>query len=239
MLVDVEVGGGRTGVADPGVAVALAQRIAAADGLEFVGVQGYNGNHQATVDFAERHAAEAVMTEGLRGFVDALAAAGLPAAGGGPAAARARTTSTTSSALLTEVQVGTYVFLDGNYADAVLRRDEPHPFTPSLTVRATVVSNAQPGFVITDAGVKELVGMGAGPRAAGRDGRAGRIGLPHRGRRHGPHRSAPGSARAGGRRPVEVVPPYCSSRVVLRPWFHCVRGDVLVDIWPVDARVSA
>ncbi len=60
------------------------------------------------------------------------------------------------------MQVGTYVFLDGNYADAVLRRDEPHPFTSSLTVRATVISNAQPGFVITDAGVKELVGMGAG-----------------------------------------------------------------------------
>ena len=40
-------------------AVALAQRVAAADGLEYAGVQGYNGNHQATVDFAERRAAEA------------------------------------------------------------------------------------------------------------------------------------------------------------------------------------
>jgi D-serine deaminase-like pyridoxal phosphate-dependent protein len=237
VLVDVEVGGGRTGVADPAAAVALAQRVAAAEGLEYAGVQGYNGHHQATVDFVERHAAEVAMTERLRGFVDALAAAGLPpriVSGGGTGSHDIDH----ELGVLTEVQVGTYALLDGNYADVVMRRDDPHPFTPSLTVRATVISNAQPGFVITDAGVKELVGMGAGiaPRVlsgapAGSDYRIvgddmGRIDL-----RPGAPAPAVGAA-------VEVLPPYCYLTVVLHPWFHCVRADVLVDIWPVDALAS-
>ena len=129
--------------------------------------------------------------------------------GSSPAAAPARTTSTTSSALLTEVQVGTYVFLDGNYADAVLRRDDPHPFTPSLTVRATVVSNAQPGFVITDAGRQGAGGHGRRPSRRGSlTRRAGRVGLPHRGRRHGPHR--PATAERPRRR--SVTPSRCCRR---------------------------
>jgi D-serine deaminase-like pyridoxal phosphate-dependent protein len=27
--------------------------------------------------------------------------------------------------------------------------------------------------------------------------------------------------------------------VIMYPWYHCVRGDTLVDIWPLDARESA
>ena len=78
--------------------------------------------------------------------------------------------------------------MDVNYRDAVMRRDDPHPFGAALSVRSTVVSAAQPGFVITDAGVKELDAIfgidnpsilrGAPAR---RDVLAGR-------RRHGPHR---------------------------------------------------
>ncbi len=40
VLVDVDVGLGRTGVADPAAAVALADAIAAAPGLRFAGLQG-------------------------------------------------------------------------------------------------------------------------------------------------------------------------------------------------------
>jgi D-serine deaminase-like pyridoxal phosphate-dependent protein len=136
------------------------------------------------------------------------------------------------------VQVGSYVFVDGNYADAVLRRDDPHPFAPSLTVRATVVSAAQPGFVITDAGAKEVVGLdaaiaarvlvGAPPGSrysiVGDD--MGRIDLPG-----GAAPPAVGDA-------VEVLPPYCYQTVALHARYHCVRGDDLVDIWPIDALAA-
>jgi 3-hydroxy-D-aspartate aldolase len=35
---------------------------------------------------------------------------------------------------------------------------------------------------------------------------------------------------------VEFVTPHCDPAVNLHNFYHCVRGDVLVDIWPVDAR---
>jgi len=35
---------------------------------------------------------------------------------------------------------------------------------------------------------------------------------------------------------VACVVPHCDPTVNLYDWYHCVRGDRLVDIWPVDAR---
>jgi D-serine deaminase-like pyridoxal phosphate-dependent protein len=32
------------------------------------------------------------------------------------------------------------------------------------------------------------------------------------------------------------VVPHCDPNVNLYDWYHCVRGDRLVDLWPVDAR---
>ncbi|MDA1189597.1 MAG: alanine racemase, partial [Chloroflexi bacterium] len=54
VLVDIEVGSGRTGIADEQVAVDLARTVADTDGLEFAGLQGYIGNHQNTVDYDRR-----------------------------------------------------------------------------------------------------------------------------------------------------------------------------------------
>ncbi|MYB44168.1 MAG: hypothetical protein F4X74_04435 [Acidimicrobiia bacterium] len=66
--------------------------------------------------------------------------------------------------VFTEIQAGTYVLMDTNYYHVVQRRDEPSPFGPALFVRTTVISNTQPGFVITDAGIKEVDGMSLTPR---------------------------------------------------------------------------
>ena len=234
VLVDVEVGGGRTGVAEPAGAVALAHAIAESTSLSYSGVQGYNGNHQATPGFEERRSVEISVLRRLAEFVDALRAADLPPAiisGGG--------TGTHDIdheiGLLTECQAGSYVFGDVNYRDAVLRRDDPHPFAQSLTVRATVISNAQPGFVITDAGAKELDGIfasvapvvlsGAPPESrysiVGDD--MGRIDLPA-----GAERPAVGAV-------VEIMPPHCYQTAILFGGYHCVRGDDLIDYWPLDA----
>jgi 3-hydroxy-D-aspartate aldolase len=37
---------------------------------------------------------------------------------------------------------------------------------------------------------------------------------------------------------IEFVTPHCDPTINLHDFYHCVRGDVLVDIWPVDARGS-
>jgi 3-hydroxy-D-aspartate aldolase len=140
--------------------------------------------------------------------------------------------------VLSELQPGTYALMDGNYRDVVMRRGQPHPFGAAMSVRTTVVSAAQPGFVITDAGVKELDGI---------------FGAEHpeilRGAPHGATYSLVGDdmgriefARAGERLAVgdvvEVMPPHCYQTLLLYSHFHVVQGDELVDIWPVSARTS-
>ena len=35
---------------------------------------------------------------------------------------------------------------------------------------------------------------------------------------------------------VEFLVPHCDPTINLYDRYHCVRGDTLVDIWPVDAR---
>ena len=120
--------------------------IADADGLEYAGLQGYVGDHQNTVDYELRRARSRELLEPLVRLVERLRAEGLApriVSGGG--------TGTHDFdhelGVLTELQPGTYALMDVNYRDAVMRRDDPHPFGAALSVRATVMSAAQPGFV--------------------------------------------------------------------------------------------
>jgi 3-hydroxy-D-aspartate aldolase len=236
VLVDVEVGGRRTGALEEDV-VQLAQLISETDGLEYVGIQGYVGDHQSVTDYAERKRRSERLLEPLRRSVDRLSAAGLPpkiVSGGG--------TGThdfdRELGLFTEIQAGTYVFMDVNYRDVVMRSDDPHPFAPALWVRSTVISASQPDFVVTDAGEKEidtsfeiehpLILRGAPTDAQysliGDD--MARIEMPDAGE-HLPIGSL-----------VDVLPPHCYRTVTMYPYYHVVRGNTLEDIWPVDARVN-
>ena len=237
VLVDVEVGGGRTGIADEGRAVELARLVAEADGLEYAGVQGYGGGHQSTVDFGIRRTRAREVLQPLVRVIERLHEAGLPpriVSGGGTGSHDIDH----ELGVMTEVQAGTYVFMDMNYRNVIMRRDDPHPFGPALTVRATVISAAQPGFVVTDAGIKEvdvlfgidhpLILRGAPQDATysvvGDD--MGRIDFAR----------SEDSLAVGD--VVELMPPHCYQAVVMYSHYHVVQGDELVDIWPVDARAS-
>jgi len=234
VMIDFEVGGGRTGVVDESQAVALALRVEQTEGLQYVGVQGYVGNHQAIANYDERRIASHNYLAPLVHLVERLSAEGLkpPIVSGGGTGTHE---IDADLAVFTEIQTGTYIFMDAYYRRAVLRRNDPHPFQPSLFVRTSVISAAQPGFVITDAGGKEVDGTfgvlapeiydGAPPDAlysiVGDD--MGRVDF----------------AMEGQQLPVgavlNVLPPHCYQTLILHPAYHCVRGDDLVDIWPIDA----
>jgi D-serine deaminase-like pyridoxal phosphate-dependent protein len=235
VLVDVEVGGRRTGLADDERALALARLVAEAEGLEYAGLQGYVGDHQNTIDYDLRRSRSRELLQPLVRIVERLTDEGLApriVSGGG--------TGTHDFdhelGVLSELQPGTYALMDVNYRDTVMRREQPHPFAPALSVRSTVISAAQPGFVITDAGVKEIDAIfgienpmllrgapeGATYSLVGDD--MGRIEFAR-----ATDRLAVGDV-------VEVMPPHCYQTLVLYSHFHVVQGDRLVDIWPVSAR---
>jgi D-serine deaminase-like pyridoxal phosphate-dependent protein len=235
LLVDCEVGGGRTGVADPQAAVALARRIAATGGVVYAGIQVYCGRIQQIAAHAERRAAAGVVAARAQAFAEALRTAGLP-----PAIVSGGGTGThaidAGFGVQTECQAGSYVFMDANYLDVEIEAGGLHRFRPALFVRTTVISAAQAGFCITDAGRKEFARDGLAPRPwsgapagarysiVGDD--LGRIDF-----------AAPGQALPPGA-VVECLTPHAYATLNLYPVYHCVRGDTLVDIWPIDARLN-
>ena len=237
VLVDFELGGGRTGLADQGSAVALARHIQETDGLDFAGIQAYNGQGLAGLEYAARRTMVLERGDRVSQLLAEFEAAGLHpriVSGGGTGSHDIDP----ETGVFTEIQVGTYVVMDGYYKDTVMRRNEPHPFAPALTVWGTVVSAAQPGFVITDVGLKEIDGAfgpisptvisgapaGASYSLVGDD--LGRIDFA----------SADDGLPVGAR--FELLPPHCYQTVALYSVYHCVAGDELVGIWPIDALRS-
>ncbi len=149
VLVEVDNGMARAGVAPGAPAVALSQLVHATAGLRYEGIMGWEGH---TVGIADPAAKRAAVTRavGLLGESARLCrAAGLPVnivSGGGSG----DYTLSAHQGVLTEVQAGGAIFCDATYlAWGALTR-------PSLFVRTTVTSRPTPDRIITDAGFKAL-----------------------------------------------------------------------------------
>lgn len=224
LLVDIDVGHHRTGIAPGEPAAALAAQIAQSPALAFAGIQGYAGHVQHIVDRAERETESAQAMEKLRLTRDLLAARGLApriVSGGGTGSFDIDP----ARGVLTELQCGSYVFMDRQYND--VWPDGP-PFETSLFVLSRVVSANQPDMVTTDAGLKafstdaEPPVIAYGPKGAS---------YSFFGDEYGKVRLADGGqARAG--EAVVCVTPHCDPTVNLYGHYVIIRGSEVVDRWP-------
>ena len=232
LIVDIDPGIHRTGVADAEAAVALARRIAAAPNLTYGGVQFYCGSQQHIEDFAERRTAIEERTAYLSTVIDALKAAGLAPdliTGGGTGSHRIDA----ELGVLTELQAGSYIFMDRQYSDCDLT-GKSAPFATSLMVDARVVSANHERLSTVDAGFKAFATeAGAPPIIAGApEGSAYRF----MGDEHGAVIAPAGEVapRLGER--VTFAAPHCDPTVNLHDVYHLVRDGTLVDLWPIEAR---
>src|SRR5215813_2656069 len=108
VLIDIDVGLGRTGVATPAAAVALAERIAGCPSLRLAGVQGYGGHWQHIVGAAERRTAVEGGMARLSATVEALRTSGYRVSlitGGGTGTFSADV----ALGVLNELQPGSYI----------------------------------------------------------------------------------------------------------------------------------
>ena len=152
VFVEVDIGQGRCGVA-PGAAVLERVRTLAAHApvLHYAGLQAYHGGAQHLRTVAERRAAIGASAERLRATGALLAAAGLApplvtGAGTGTFACEA------ASGLWGEIQPGSFLFMDADYARN--ERDPAQPaFEPALFVKSQVISVAA-DHAVCDAGHK-------------------------------------------------------------------------------------
>ena len=147
VLVDVDVGQGRCGVAPGDAALALARLAGATPGLELRGVMGYEGHVQPIRERAAREAAARASMAALVDTADRLRAAGLPcdvvsAGGTGTFDISGRIAG------VTEIQAGSYALMDTDYGDVGV------PFEQAFFVLATVVSRPAPDRIVLDGGHK-------------------------------------------------------------------------------------
>jgi D-serine deaminase-like pyridoxal phosphate-dependent protein len=221
VLIEIDVGQRRCGL-DPGdedAIVALARLIEATPGLEFRGLQGYEGH---AVLLAER-AARAEQVERAATILRRLRSL-LPCelvSGGGTGTFDL----STDAGALDEIQAGSYVLMDASYDRLDL------PFELALACRATVVSRNGTRAVV-DAGLKALSAEYGVPRAL--DPAIEVLSLADE---HATLRVAPGSSLAVGEA-ILLIPAHVDPTVNLHGALHAVGADGVVERWAVDARRS-
>ena len=241
LLIEVDVGSGRCGVRPGAPVVALAQAICASSHLAFAGILAYQGGAQHIRQVhARREAAEAAIAR-ARGAVEALAAAGIDCpivtgAGTGTFAHEG------ASGVYTEIQPGSYVFMDADYS-----RNEwaSLPFRQSLFVQTRVMSTSVPGQAIVDAGLKALAfdsGMPlvletARPGAARLSARTSEsLSYAKASDEHGTIRFGVEAAQPVHGHLLRLIPGHCDPTVNLYDWIVGIRADRVEAVWPIEAR---
>jgi D-serine deaminase-like pyridoxal phosphate-dependent protein len=231
VLVDVDVGQARTGTVEIADGVQLARVIAEQPKLKFEGIQGFAGNAQHIPEPAERTAAAQRAANKLIELREALSLGGLKPdiiTGSGTG-----TQNLDARGPYTELQVGSYVFMDADYDRIRDERNAPPPFEPSLFVLGTVVLVNRPSEITVDAGTKALATNGPAPVAL--------LGAPpgskyrFAGDEHGIVSIPEGqpSPPLGARILIGVT--HCDPTVNLHGCYYEVTDDTLTR-WPVLAR---
>ena len=151
VLVDVDVGMKRTGVATAEAAVELSRHVSTTSGLRFDGLMGYEGHTLLIPDRDEKRTAVAAAIDRLLRTRDAVESAGLGCriiSAGGSGSYQ----YTADIAGVTEVQAGGGIFACQYYTQ--LCQVTGH--VPALTVLASVVSRPAPDRAILDIGQKSV-----------------------------------------------------------------------------------
>jgi len=230
VLIELDVGAGRCGVAPGEGVLALGRVIAGAKSLRFAGLHAYHGSAQHLRGPEERRAAIVAAASHALAARRALDGIGLrcetvTGAGTGTFLLEA------ASGAYNEVQPGSYVFMDADYNRN--RWDEDWPrFEQSLFLLASVMSAPASDRVVVDAGLKAASVDSGLPQVHAWPG----LEYVKASDEHGVIRVSPEArAPALGER-LLLVPGHCDPTVNLHDWLVCVRRGKVEALWPIAAR---
>jgi len=230
VLVEIDVGAKRCGVAPGEPARALAAQVASSGNLHFRGIHAYQGAAQHVRSIEERRSLIARAVEMVSDTIALLRADGLDCeivtgAGTGTYLMEA------ASKVYNEIQPGSYVFMDADYARNLDEDGKPvRTFAHSLFVWTSVLSHAKPGRAIVDAGLKALSVDSGMPTVA--QGGAEYLGASDE---HGVLRVDDASRYPLGHK-LRLIPGHCDPTVNLHDWIVGYRGDTVETVWPITAR---
>ena len=165
VLVEVNVGANRCGVAPGEPSLRLAQAISRARNLRFAGLQAYQGAAQHLRKVEDRRAAIEDACALVRETTELLEDARIPCervtgAGTGTYMFEAL------SGVYNELQAGSYIFMDVDYARNDWTESSIPRFEHSLFVWTTAMSRAAPERAVVDAGLKASSVDSGMPRVA-------------------------------------------------------------------------
>ena len=232
VLVEIDVGAGRCGVPPGDEALALARRVASTDGLRFAGLQAYHGSAQHIRDYAERGRAVESAASMARTTVESLAREGIECetvAGAGTGTWQFEA----ASGVYNELQAGSYIFMDVDYAKNLDASGAPFAdFEHSLFVHSTVMSRPVRERAVLDAGLKAFATDCGMPRLADIES-APELNASDE---HAVVDLTASNASVGVGDKVRLIPGHCDPTVNLYDWYVCVRGDRVEALWPIVAR---
>ena len=234
IVVDVDPGGHRTGITPGKPALALAQLVDQLPGLTLKGLLCYDGGSQHVKGFAARREQTLGRLAAATDTFDLFNGSGLNTeifSGGGTGSYNIDH----ETRGLTDVQVGSYVFMDAQYMDiGGAENDELYAdFQPSLTILTTVLNDQYPGRCTTDAGAKACTINRPWARVKGETGMSYSSGSDEFGTLR--YEDNPSRTYKVGDK-LELIVSHCDPVVNLYNHLYAVRGERVEAIWPIAAR---
>ena len=232
VVVDIDVIK-RSGVLPGDPALALAQLVDKSPNLKFRGILAYDGGVQHVKGFQKRKETALKNYEPVIMSYEKMKSSGLNLeifSGGGTGTYDIMT----AVKGFTDVQVGSYVFMDCQYIEIGGAKNEKvfDDFAPSLTIMTTIINNNYQGRLITDSGTKALtlnkpnamvIGEPTFDYVAGSD-EYGTITFT----------SSNKTYKVGDK--LEVIIPHCDPVVNLYDFIYGIRKDKVESILPILAR---
>ena len=231
-VVDVYAGLTRHGIEPGGSAIELAKKVDSSKNLKLIGLMGYSGGASHTKGWNERKKKSQDDLAGLLESVAMARAAGLPVSivtGGSTGTYNIDSESKS----LTELQAGSFVFMDtlyrqiGGKQDATVYGD----FGLALTVMTTVISKRHPHQVTIDAGNKALL------RPTDEVKGCPEVRVENQGAEYGILKDGDKDFKLGER--VELYPSNLDMSTNVYDRYYVARGEQIVDVWPIMGRSGA
>ncbi|MBA3992651.1 MAG: alanine racemase [Cyanobacteria bacterium DS2.3.42] len=225
VLIELNVGQNRAGVEPGEPALKVANEITKQGNLNFLGVQGYEGHVQLLTDESERKRLCCEAMEKLMSTVALLRENGhsIPVITTGGTG----TSEYCADAGATELQPGSFIFMDGAYNRAIGNRYET-----ALTLVSTIISKPAKNRCVIDAGFKSLsTDSGNAQLKAFPD-----ISYRPAGDEHGILESSTESIALNIGDRVELIPSHIDTTVNLHDYYYCHRSGKIENVWRLEAR---
>ena len=233
VIVDVFAGLNRQGCQPGEPALQLAQKVDQSKHLKLVGMMGYSGNASHTHGWEARKKRSTDDVAAMLGTVELCRKSGLPIeiiTGGSTG-----TYNIDTENHLTELQAGSYIFMDTIYRKIGGKTDENvyADFEPALSVMTTVISKTRLDQCAVDYGNKAM--LRETDEVKGQPG----IRIQSGGAEYGMllWNDSGRDIKLGGR--LEIYPSNLDTSVNVYDRIYVARNESIVDVWPIMGRAGA